>query len=146
MLGSMPKVSCSPNFKASGNDGAVDSRNESGETSGTVQCSQCQADNEDGLRFCESCGARLARLCPSCGCELKPQAKFCGQCGVSLKTPAVHAPLPEAPPAAQPQTADGERRQLTVLFCDLVDSTPLSQQLDAEEWRDIIAQYQDGAS
>jgi len=40
----------------------------------------------------------------------------------------------------------GERRQLTVLFCDLVGSTPLSQQLDAEEWRDLIAQYQQAAA
>jgi class 3 adenylate cyclase len=94
----------------------------------------------------EACGATLARLCPRCGYELKPQAKFCGQCGVSLAAPAVQAPPPEAPPAAQPQTADGERRQLTVLFCDLVGSTPLSQQLDAEDWRDIITQYQDAAS
>jgi class 3 adenylate cyclase len=38
--------------------------------------------------------------------------------------------------------SSGERRQSTVLFCDLVGSTPLSQQLDAEEWRDLIAQYQ----
>jgi class 3 adenylate cyclase len=37
---------------------------------------------------------------------------------------------------------EGERRQLTVLFCDLVGSTALSQQLDAEEWRDVIAKYQ----
>ena len=35
---------------------------------------------------------------------------------------------------------------MTVLFCDLVGSTPLSQQLDAEEWRDVIAQYQQAAS
>jgi len=33
-----------------------------------------------------------------------------------------------------------ERRQLTVLFCDLVGATPLSSQLDAEAWRDVIAQ------
>jgi class 3 adenylate cyclase len=33
-----------------------------------------------------------------------------------------------------------------VLFCDLVGSTPLSQQLDAEEWRDLIARYQQAAS
>ena len=35
----------------------------------------------------------------------------------------------------------GERRQLTVLFCDLVGSTELSTQLDPEEWRDRVAQY-----
>jgi class 3 adenylate cyclase/tetratricopeptide (TPR) repeat protein len=49
------------------------------------------------------------------------------------------------PPTPEPHH-QGERRQLTVLFCDLVGSTPLSQQLDAEEWRDIIAQYQKAAS
>ena len=37
--------------------------------------------------------------------------------------------------------SSGERRQLTVLFCDLVGSTPLSQQLDAEEWRDVVEAY-----
>ena len=47
------------------------------------------------------------------------------------------------PEAALPA---GKRRQLTVLFCDLVGSTPLSQQLDAEEWRDLIAQYQQAAT
>ncbi|MFI5364914.1 MAG: adenylate/guanylate cyclase domain-containing protein, partial [Candidatus Binatia bacterium] len=40
----------------------------------------------------------------------------------------------------------GERRQLTVLFCDLVGSTPPSQQLDAEEWRDVISRYQRAAT
>ena len=33
-----------------------------------------------------------------------------------------------------------------MLFCDLVGSTPLSQQLDAEEWRDLIARYQQAAA
>ncbi len=42
--------------------------------------------------------------------------------------------------------SEGERRHLTVLFCDLVGSTPLSQQLDAEEWREVIANYQQAAS
>jgi class 3 adenylate cyclase/tetratricopeptide (TPR) repeat protein len=58
-------------------------------------------------------------------------------------------PAPGAPaPAAEPEAVlpAGERRQLTVLFCDLVGSTPLSQQLDAEEWRDLLAQYQQAAA
>src|SRR5215813_10002198 len=42
-------------------------------------------------------------------------------------------PLPTAPPPS-----DAERRQLTVMFCDLVDSTKLSSQLDPEEYRDVI--------
>ena len=51
----------------------------------------------------------------------------------------------DAQVAAHP-TPTGERRQLTVLFCDLVGSTALSQQLDAEEWRDVLAQYQQAAA
>jgi class 3 adenylate cyclase len=38
---------------------------------------------------------------------------------------------------------DAERRQLTVLFCDLVDSTALSSQLDPEEYRAVVRAYQD---
>jgi class 3 adenylate cyclase/predicted ATPase len=40
----------------------------------------------------------------------------------------------------------GERRYLTVMFCDLVDSTSISAQLDAEEWRDLVGSYLDAAS
>jgi class 3 adenylate cyclase len=36
---------------------------------------------------------------------------------------------------------DGERRHLTVLFCDLVNSTNIAAQLDPEEWREIVADY-----
>src|SRR5215510_3035153 len=46
-------------------------------------------------------------------------------------------PLPTAPPPP-----DAERRQLTVMFCDLVDSTTLSSQLDPEEYRDVVRAYQ----
>jgi class 3 adenylate cyclase len=42
--------------------------------------------------------------------------------------------------------AAGERRYLTVMFCDLVGSTSISAQLDAEEWRDIVGAYIDAAS
>jgi class 3 adenylate cyclase len=75
----------------------------------------------------------------------QPGDKFCGGCGERLATVP---PAPGAPAASEPDAAvpAGERRQLTVLFCDLVGSTPLSQQLDAEEWRDLLAQYQQAAS
>jgi class 3 adenylate cyclase len=46
------------------------------------------------------------------------------------------APLPTAPPP------DAERRQLTVMFCDLVDSTKLSSQLDPEDYREVVRAYQ----
>ena len=70
------------------------------------------------------------------------------------------ATAPEPPPAAPPVMAaaeapqptlaaieaTGERRHLTVMFCDLVDSTGISAQLDAEEWRDPVGAYLDAAS
>jgi class 3 adenylate cyclase len=43
---------------------------------------------------------------------------------------------------AEPHPPEAERRQLTVMFCDLVDSTRLSSQLDPEEYRDVVRAYQ----
>jgi class 3 adenylate cyclase/predicted ATPase len=52
--------------------------------------------------------------------------------------------LPEViPRPADARLPDAERRQLTVLFCDLVDSTMLASQLDPEEWREVVRAYQD---
>jgi class 3 adenylate cyclase len=50
-------------------------------------------------------------------------------------------PLPQ--PRAEPRPADAECRQLTVLFCDLVDSTVLASQLDPEDWREVVRAYQE---
>jgi class 3 adenylate cyclase/tetratricopeptide (TPR) repeat protein len=56
------------------------------------------------------------------------------------------APGPPAPVAPTAPEAGGERRYLTVLFCDLVGSTGISSRLDAEEWRDLVGAYIDTAS
>jgi class 3 adenylate cyclase len=48
-------------------------------------------------------------------------------------------------PAAAPR-AEAERRQLTVMFCDLVGSTALSAQLDPEDMREVIRSYQDACA
>jgi class 3 adenylate cyclase/predicted ATPase len=66
-------------------------------------------------------------------------------------TPAVAtpAPLPASAPThtGVPITEPvGERRHITVMFCDLVDSTGISARLDAEEWRDLVGAYLDAAS
>jgi class 3 adenylate cyclase/tetratricopeptide (TPR) repeat protein len=72
-----------------------------------------------------------------------PAARFCGDCGGKLAAPAIAAPKP---PSRSPAPADAtilgaERRQLTVMFCDLVGSTALSVRLDPEEMRELIATY-----
>jgi class 3 adenylate cyclase/predicted ATPase len=56
-------------------------------------------------------------------------------------TPDVSSAQVGASPVG-PATPDAERRQLTVMFCDLVDSTKLSSQLDPEEYRDVVRAYQ----
>src|SRR5437867_13017586 len=54
------------------------------------------------------------------------------------------AALPQtAPPPVAPSVPEAERRQLTVLFCDLVGSTALSAQLDPEELREVVRAYQE---
>ena len=58
----------------------------------------------------------------------------------SSATPPIPAPPIDA------AGASGERRYLTVMFCDLVGSTAISAQLDAEEWRDLVGAYLDVAS
>src|SRR4030095_1496857 len=62
--------------------------------------------------------------------------------GPPLTTQAVQSPQTATPPAIPPPLY-AERRQLTVLFCDLVDSTVLASQLDPEELREVVRAYQD---
>ena len=49
---------------------------------------------------------------------------------------------PAAPTPVAPGSSDAERRQLTVMFCDLVDSTALSSRLDPEDLREVVRAYQ----
>src|SRR5438128_7531242 len=74
--------------------------------------------------------------------------------GSALSEPTSPPDQPMQPPPLQGQhplqgvslptapSPDAERRQLTVMFCDLVDSTKLSGQLDPEEYRDVVRAYQ----
>src|SRR4051794_19840618 len=110
-----------------------------------MQCRSCQATLPEGAKFCIECGAAAPSVCNACGFTNLAQAAFCAECGVRL-VPAprdnvqlAHAqPSPAAAPHVLPSV---ERRQLTVLFCDLVGSTPLSSRLDPEELRDVIAAF-----
>jgi class 3 adenylate cyclase len=63
----------------------------------------------------------------------------------SVQTPPLAAA--PAPPISTPAAeAVGERRHVTVMFCDLVGSTSISAGLDAEDWRDLVGAYLDAAS
>jgi hypothetical protein len=58
------------------------------------------------------------------------------------ETPIEYA-LPVATPAVEASPREAERRQLTVMFCDLVESTDLSTRLDPEDLREVVRAYQD---
>jgi class 3 adenylate cyclase/tetratricopeptide (TPR) repeat protein len=107
-------------------------------------CSNCGSENPAGKKFCSECGAGLSRVCPQCGAENSPGAKFCGDCGAGHSA-SVEAPVPEVSPV-QPREVVGERRHLTVLFCDLVGSTAIAAQLDPEEWRETVGGYHRAAA
>ena len=95
-----------------------------------MTCSACGADNRAGRKFCSNCGAPLALACPSCGAANEPGDRFCGECGVPLEGTS-------RPPAA----AEAERRLVSVLFGDLVGFTPLSEDRDPEEVRELLSRY-----
>ena len=119
----------------------------------TVQCRSCQHENSAKARFCEDCGAPLELSCASCGESVSSTARFCGQCGepvapsatgrTETRGPVAAAELPDSTGQA---SAPSERRQLSVMFADLVGSTERGQQLDPEDLRDVLSEYQDACS
>jgi hypothetical protein len=68
--------------------------------------------------------------------------------GADAKPPTPSSTPLSTPPVAAASTPDsaGERRHVTVMFCDFVDSTGIAAKLDAEEWRDLVGVYNDDAS
>ena len=60
---------------------------------------------------------------------------------LGTSSPSEQVAPPVAPPVVGPREDTAERRQLTVMFCDLVGSTALSARLDPEDLRSIITAY-----
>lgn len=77
--------------------------------------------------------------CPSCNAPVHVEDNFCASCGFQLRT----AILPDAGHKIKKQRVQAERRQLTVMFCDIVGSTSLSENRDPEEFRQMILDFQD---
>ena len=115
-----------------------------------MQCAHCHTENRAGRRFCAECGAPLALACAACGFANEPGEKFCGGCGTPLTaaspTPELRMPPPQAYTpshltdkilAARP-VLTGERKQVTVLFADLKDSTELIRGLDPEAAQQLL--------
>jgi class 3 adenylate cyclase len=112
-----------------------------------VRCSSCNFDNAAGKKFCIRCGVAFGVRCPKCSSENPPEASFCGDCGAGLDVPAEAETEEHARNIIVDQHAvEGERRHLTVLFCDLVGSTEIASRLDPEEWREIVGEYHRAAA
>jgi class 3 adenylate cyclase len=117
-------------------------------------CSQCQTENRPDRKFCKACGAELTRSCAACGFLNEPDDAFCGECGAALSSRAAFgatssgqettgAPSAGDAPRLMAGRALTELRHVSVLFCDLVGFTPLSESKDPEEVRELLSAYFD---
>jgi class 3 adenylate cyclase/predicted ATPase len=112
-----------------------------------MQCPLCHAENLASRRFCRACGRRLNRTaCTHCGFTNDPEAKFCGGCGRPTEAssiPGIDQGILGRRPRDRVETPVAARRQLTVMFCDLVGSTALSSQVDPEDLAAVMLSYQE---
>src|SRR5262245_846621 len=102
----------------------------------TMACQSCGHENRAANRFCEECGATLARRCGSCGGDVPPTAKFCGACGAPAD------PVPGRVGGGGHATDVLEARKVvTIVFADLIGSTALHERLDADSARAWMDRY-----
>jgi class 3 adenylate cyclase/tetratricopeptide (TPR) repeat protein len=123
-----------------------------------VKCPKCQFDNEADAKFCNRCGSKLEIVCPECGKSNRLDSQFCKECGHNLilsseptpkelsfdeKIDKIQRYLPKGLTEkilSQRDKIEGERKQVTVMFCDMEGFTSLSERLGPEEAYDIIDQ------
>jgi class 3 adenylate cyclase/tetratricopeptide (TPR) repeat protein len=123
-----------------------------------MKCPNCQFENREGAKFCNECGSEFKLTCPKCGATNRGGSKFCDECGSKLNLPVEQAPkdlsfdekltkiqkyLPKGLTEkilSQRDRIEGERKQVTVMFCDMQGFTPLSELLGIEEAYSIIDQ------
>ncbi len=121
-----------------------------------MQCPQCQFENADGMNFCGKCGSKLESVCPRCNFGNPGEYEFCGKCGHHLSRPSKTAPkelsfdeklikiqkyLPKGLTEkilSQRDRIEGERKQATVMFCDMEGFTSISEMLGIEEAYSIM--------
>src|SRR4051794_34240905 len=117
-----------------------------------MRCPVCHADRAAEAKYCKECGAALVHACPRCGYEVSPQARYCAECGHHLATaPAGMAPQASPQQYTPKHLADkiltsrsalqGELRQVTVLFCDITNSTPMAERLGPERMHALLDRF-----
>ena len=123
-----------------------------------MECSKCGFKNPDKAKFCIECGTPIEFLCPNCGSETSASGKFCMECGFKLKPSQksshreltfdekidkIQRYLPKGVTQkilSQRGKIEGERKQVTVMFCDIEGFTTLVEQLGAEDAYNIMDQ------
>jgi class 3 adenylate cyclase/tetratricopeptide (TPR) repeat protein len=114
-----------------------------------MKCPRCQVENRPQAKFCEECGASLARTCGNCGSSVSATAKFCAECGQPAASAIVVSERFVSPQAYTPKhlaerilnsksALEGERKQVTVLFADLKGSMELLADRDPEDARKLL--------
>jgi len=121
-----------------------------------MKCPKCQVNNREGVKFCEECGAKMEIKCPSCQSKIPLDKKFCGECGHNLSLPSepmskylsfdeklekIQRYLPKGLTEkilSQRDRIEGERKQVTVMFCDMEGFTSFSERIGPEEAYSIM--------
>ena len=113
-----------------------------------MNCSNCNSENSASEKLCGQCGRPLVERCSNCGAEAPQSARYCPNCGTFLLDST--QPGTDLGPSSQISTKTpgitenlhGERRHLTILFCDVVGSTEIASKLDPEDWLSLVSIYQ----
>ena len=116
-----------------------------------MKCPKCHSINPQDSKFCLECGTEMEQICNHCGKSLPLRAKFCNECGQRFGKPArssikelsiqekldkVQKYLPEGlikKILSQKDSIEGERKQVTIMFCDMKSFTILTEQLGPDE-------------
>jgi class 3 adenylate cyclase/predicted ATPase len=116
-----------------------------------MKCPTCRFSNPSGAKFCNECGGLLEIACPACDLSNPPGSKFCSGCGKGLK-PDIKASvnhlslndklrkiqqyLPKSLAdkiLSQKDRIEGERKVVTIMFCDMKEFTPLTENIGPEK-------------
>jgi len=115
-----------------------------------MNCPECSAENPEAARFCSQCGGSLTRACPNCGTKNNLAANFCSNCGERLAATAPFSTqekllqyipkelLAKLEAARAGHSMEGERRVVTILFCDVKGSTAAAESMDPEDWAEVM--------
>ena len=107
-----------------------------------MRCIYCQTEHLDSAEHCKGCGRPLpAESCSLCGFTNPRSFRFCGQCGALLTVPDTAESVTGGVSGGF-SGEQAERRQVTVLFSDLVGSTQLATRLDPEDLNSLLRAYQ----